>query len=85
MLTFCGLDCGQCEYREKCNCKGCRETGGKPFHGTCELAQCCIGRGHQTCADCGEFPCQLLTRYSYEATHGDNGRRIAALRELKPG
>ena len=37
--TYCGLSCRECEYKQKCNCEGCKNTKGHPFHGQCELAQ----------------------------------------------
>lgn len=29
----CGLHCDNCEWKEPCNCGGCIETNGHPFHG----------------------------------------------------
>ncbi|MBQ2444585.1 MAG: DUF3795 domain-containing protein [Clostridia bacterium] len=37
MNTICGADCGKCSLKE--NCKGCAETCGKPFGGTCVAAE----------------------------------------------
>lgn len=60
MVTYCGLDCGKCEW--KANCKGCIETEGRPLGGKiCPLAECCIQNGHPTCADC-EGVCALKNR-----------------------
>ena len=39
MASLCGLDCSQCEWG--CSCKGCEATGGKPFGGSCVLAEQC--------------------------------------------
>ena len=38
--SYCGLSCAECTYRETKHCGGCIATGGKPFHGSCEVAAC---------------------------------------------
>lgn len=81
--TRCGLQCAGCEYVEKCGCKGCIETDGHPFHGTCPVAQCCQNRGFVHCGQCPELPCSLLTQYSFDPVHGDTpgGARIETVRK----
>lgn len=37
MDTICGADCGKCQFA--CDCRGCRETGGRPFGGACVAAE----------------------------------------------
>lgn len=37
MNSICGADCGSCNF--KSDCKGCAETCGKPFGGTCIAAE----------------------------------------------
>jgi len=37
MNTYCGADCENCRFQEKC--KGCCETCGSPFGGTCVAAE----------------------------------------------
>ena len=37
MGTICGANCDKCTYND--NCKGCTETCGRPFGGTCVAAQ----------------------------------------------
>ena len=37
MKTICGADCGKCPFREEC--RGCAETCGRPFGGTCVAAE----------------------------------------------
>lgn len=57
MKTLCGLDCSECGFRNEC--KGCTETKGKPFGGSCVIGVCCERKG---CANCGksfEAPCKL--------------------------
>jgi len=83
--TRCGLDCAQCAFREKMSCGGCIETFGKPFHGTCPVAQCCQEKGQVHCGQCAEFPCGLLKQYSCDPVHGDNppGARIEVCRKWR--
>lgn len=38
MASICGADCKACGMREQC--KGCSETGGRPFGGNCIAAEC---------------------------------------------
>lgn len=38
MGTICGADCCKCGFQE--NCKGCAQTGGRPFGGECVAAEC---------------------------------------------
>ncbi len=37
METYCGADCGSCPSRNEC--RGCRETCGSPFGGSCVAAE----------------------------------------------
>ena len=37
MKTICGADCRKCPFREEC--RGCAETCGRPFGGTCVAAE----------------------------------------------
>lgn len=37
MKTICGADCGKCPFRGEC--RGCAETCGRPFGGTCVAAE----------------------------------------------
>lgn len=37
MGTLCGANCSECSF--KANCKGCEETCGRPFGGTCVAAE----------------------------------------------
>ena len=83
--TYCGLRCENCEYREKMNCGGCIATGGKPFHGHCEVADCAVSKKRRFCGECPSFPCDTLTRYSNDPVHGDQGARIESCRAIKAG
>ena len=81
--SFCGLKCSKCELREENNCGGCIASGGKPFHGKCEVADCAISKNKRFCGECENFPCEILKRYSFDKEHGDNGARIEHCKELK--
>lgn len=81
--SYCGLSCENCEFREKMNCGGCIATGGRPFHGHCDVAACAVGKKRPFCGDCAEFPCETLKAYSFDPVHGDNGARIENVRVQK--
>lgn len=81
--TYCGLSCERCEYREKMNCGGCIATQGKPFHGSCEVAECAKSRGKRFCGECENIPCDLLKKYSFDPKQGDNGKRIENCQQIK--
>lgn len=81
--TFCGLVCETCEFLLSGKCAGCISSGGKPFHGACDVADCAIKRGRRFCGECEKFPCETLNRYSFDKEHGDNGARIENARRIK--
>jgi hypothetical protein len=46
----------------KCGtCRGPREEHWSP---DCELLKCATSKGHNSCSDCGEFPCGKLTEFA---------------------
>ncbi len=75
----CGLHCYTCEYKEPCNCGGCIETMGNPFHGECPVAKCCNSKGIIHCGLCESFPCELLDSYSNDPEHGDDPKGLRIL------
>lgn len=79
----CGLHCTGCNYKELCNCGGCIETFGNPFHGECSVADCCQSKGLTYCGECPEMPCKLLIKYSCDPEQGDDpvGARIEQCKE----
>ena len=81
--SFCGLKCGECKLREINDCGGCIASGGKPFHGKCEVAECAISRQKKFCGECENFPCEILKKYSFDREHGDNGARIENCERIK--
>ena len=80
--SMCGLHCTGCEFIASHGCGGCIATHGRPFHGECPVAQCCLKRGHAHCGECPDMPCGLLSRYSSDPVHGDMppGARIEECR-----
>jgi|LSQX01.2.fsa_nt_gb hypothetical protein len=80
--SYCGLNCGVCEYKESYHCNECKASYGKPFHGICELASCAISKHVEYCSLCKEFPCPLLEEFSYDPVHGDKGKRIETLKKI---
>ena len=50
--TYCGKNCLECTQREALTCKGCKSGPGRKFGGDCELAQCVMEKGHETCDTC---------------------------------
>lgn len=81
--SYCGLSCENCNYRSSNNCEGCVATQGNPFHGECEIAECAKKRNKRFCGECENFPCEVITKYSYDKEHGDNGSRIERCKTLK--
>ena len=75
----CGIQCTQCDYAEKMNCKGCLAMN-NPFWGTCDVKNCCEQRKYDHCGQCPDFPCDELTGMSYAEEEGDNGKRIETCR-----
>lgn len=83
--TYCGLSYKDCEYKLSMNCGGCIVSKGHPFHGSCEVAECAKQMGRRFCGECGDFPCEILNRYSFDKEHGDNGARIENCKLIKSG
>lgn len=50
--TYCGKSCDECAQRESLNCPGCKAGPGRQIDGGCEVAQCCMEKGHESCAIC---------------------------------
>ena len=54
--TYCGKTCAGCDYKETLSCPGCRVGPGARFTGSCDLAKCCVSKGHDTCESCNLNP-----------------------------
>ena len=76
----CGIICSECKYREEMGCAGCVNIS-DPFWGKCEVKQCCEGKGHSHCGECGEFACDKLKKFAYDPKQGDGGKRIEQCRK----
>lgn len=55
--SICGLDCTKCNFNTSCT--GCTKTNGKPFGGTCMVAECCKNHKNGTCGDFSKQICVL--------------------------
>lgn len=81
--SYCGLRCDSCNYKYSHGCSGCIVSNGSPFHGKCEIAGCAKFKGKRFCGECENIPCEIITQYSYDAEHGDNGARIERCNAIK--
>lgn len=66
---------------EHINCTGCRSEGIKVYYceHMCQIRACAGGRAFETCADCGEFPCEKLNEVFHFAPHAKE--RLESLRK----
>ncbi len=67
------------------DCDGCSAAGGRLFSGcgNCKIRACCIEKGLESCAFCGDFPCPDLE----EIIKTDHGamERLEWIRSAKQG
>lgn len=55
----CGVNCNDCQRKEKVGCKGCLNME-KPFWGgVCEVKACCESKKLNHCGMCDLFPCEM--------------------------
>ncbi len=65
MLSTCGVCCATDCHAYQVECDGCVELEGKvswaEFYGTetCPIYTCANLRGFQSCAECGQAPCDI--------------------------
>ncbi len=85
MIAYCGTYCGDCEWKDKIGCKGCKANGGNMFWGECDKAKCCIEKGLAHCGECDKLPCQMLKDLFADPEHGDGGARLDNLQNWKNG
>ncbi|NLD60902.1 DUF3795 domain-containing protein [Candidatus Sumerlaeota bacterium] len=78
--SYCGLLCDQCSYKGSLNCNGCLAQAPDMGWGKCEIAQCAIDSHIEHCGQCAKFPCDMLTKFSFDEEHGDKGARIEQCR-----
>ena len=85
MTAYCGAYCGECEWRQKTGCRGCRASAGNMFWGECDKANCCIEKGISHCGCCDRVPCAKLELLFSDPEHGDDGSRLCNLQNWKNG
>jgi len=83
LAAKCGINCGECSYKDKFGCPGCQKANGKIFWGECRLAKCVIDKGLNYCYECDDFVCDLLKEFAFDKEQGDNGKRIENLKQWK--
>jgi hypothetical protein len=51
--------------RDSIQCDGCLVEGGRrsAYCARCEVRPCAEARGVATCADCGDYPCEVLAAF----------------------
>lgn len=57
MAGVCMRNCENCSLRQAYGCRGCLESAGQPFWGSCQVVACCHSRGQQNCGQCADGPC----------------------------
>ncbi|MFC1533317.1 DUF3795 domain-containing protein [Thermodesulfobacteriota bacterium] len=64
LIGCCGISCGLCpRYQSKAKscCLGCVPDDHCKY---CSIYKCCTKKHHfETCADCGEFPCNKFSKW----------------------
>lgn len=45
MAGVCMRECETCSLRQEYGCRGCLESGGQPFWGSCQVVACCHSPG----------------------------------------
>lgn len=85
LIAFCGAYCGTCEWKDKMNCKGCKECKSHMFWGQCDKAKCCIAKGFEHCGYCPDMPCKKLLTLFNDPEHGDSGARLNNLKNWANG
>ncbi|MCY1151069.1 MAG: DUF3795 domain-containing protein [Sphaerochaetaceae bacterium] len=81
----CGTYCLSCDWKDKMNCKGCKDSNANPFWGECEIAKCAIEKEYNHCGECQNLPCEKLTQAFNSKDHGDSGERLINLNYWRHG
>jgi hypothetical protein len=84
-IGMCGTYCLSCDWKDKMNCKGCKDSNANPFWGNCAIANCCIEKNLSHCGQCSLLPCEKLQQAFNSKDHGDNGERLFNLKNWKHG
>jgi hypothetical protein len=72
---------------EQTACEGCLSTGPlSPYCAACEIKKCAQGRpGVKRCADCPDFPCETITKFSNDGIPHHSAVLKAIRRQRKIG
>ena len=54
---------------EAVRCHGCRSGKRWPYCDSCKMFACAAEKGIDFCSDCGDYPCNELTRFQAEMPH----------------
>jgi hypothetical protein len=84
-IGFCGSYCGDCTWKVKTGCKGCKASQGEMFYGECAVAKCAISRNLDHCGLCPELPCAVIQKAFDNPEHGDKGERLSNLQAWARG
>lgn len=89
-VAYCGLVCAYCS--ERFGCPGCKRAGCKD-RAECRPYACGVEKGHGTCADCAQFPCdapilrslrmRVFAAYAHE--HGEEALLAHLARKAAQG
>ena len=62
------------------NCEGCHALASvdNVFCGACEIRACAVTKGIVTCADCDEYPCDIMEKFF--PADSDNRKLLDGLR-----
>ena len=61
--TFCGKDCSVCIEKGSLSCTGCTDEQKQIQNKDCEIANCCLKKGHGECNTCGfREECTILAK-----------------------
>lgn len=75
--TYCGKVCSQCDQKESLDCPGCKAGALEKHYLDCELARCCTGKKHETCATCTASDNCVLLRGKHRMIEYRRKKQIA--------
>ena len=79
LMSYCGTY-GLCDWKDKI------EKGeAKISDINCDKAKCCVEKGYEHCGFCPELPCQMLLDMYSHPEWGDDGSRLANLKNWAVG
>ena len=86
MIGYCGVDCAACKtYAMDRDCPGCKHTDWTQCE-ICPPVKCCRMRQIDFCAECREFPCEMMAGFYEESPgHRDAYERMCRMRGSEEG